>query len=107
MQDKHYRELVEHWLEKEPLLLKVLCGTGHEIVENTTMFCAIRSGAGRIEINPSLTNRYQFNKYEEVVKAEMLRLLLKHPLHHSLSWTACPLQQPDRLHPPLSLSALS
>lgn len=79
MQDKHYRELVEHWLEKEPLLLKVLCGTGHEIVENTTMFCAIRSGAGRIEINPSLTNRYQFNKYEEVVKAEMLRLLLKHP----------------------------
>ena len=79
MQDKHYRELVEHWLEKEPLLLKVLCGTGHKIVENTTMFCAIRSGAGRIEINPSLTNRYQFNKYEEVVKAEMLRLLLKHP----------------------------
>lgn len=84
MAGRHYNQLIRKWIEQEPVFLRALCSSGHEIVENTRMSCEIRTGKRRIEINTPLMDALPFEEYEEVMKLEMLRILLKHPYQRRL-----------------------
>mgnify|MGYP003297220379 CR=1 FL=1 len=61
----------------EPALLKVLMS--HNLTTNSEMKCALRSGERRIEYNPELCRELPDNVFEEMMKAECIRILLKHP----------------------------
>lgn len=71
------RHIIETWFLKEPALFQVLCT--HEIVPNTQMACAIRSGRLRVEYNPLFTDQMSDIGLEDALKTEAIRILLKHP----------------------------
>jgi predicted metal-dependent peptidase len=51
----------------------------HELVQNTQMSCPLRSGRKRLEYNPDIVREMSDNALEEALRAEAVRLLLKHP----------------------------
>ena len=69
--------IIERWFILEPTMFAVMCT--HGLVENTHMDCPIRSGKQRIEYNPSIVNGLPRQQLEEILKAEAIRILLKHP----------------------------
>lgn len=70
-------KLTMDWFLMEPALLKVLMS--HTLTANDEMHCAIRSGERKIEYNPRLCKELSDNAFEETIKAECIRILLKHP----------------------------
>ena len=76
MQER-YTHIMERWFITEPPLFQVLCI--HELVANTQMSCPIRSGRKRIEYNPDIVREMSDEALEEALRAEAVRLLLKHP----------------------------
>ena len=69
--------LTMDWFLMEPALLKVLMS--HSVTENTDMQCPVRSGRRRIEYNPVLCDEMSDKLFEETLKTECIRILLKHP----------------------------
>lgn len=69
--------LTMDWFLMEPALLKILMS--HEVTANTNMACSIRSGKRRIEYNPILCLEMTDSAFEEMMKTECIRILLKHP----------------------------
>ena len=65
------------WFLMEPALLKVLMS--HNLTANKEMLCAVRSGNRRIEYNPEICKEMSDNAFEEAMKIECIRILLKHP----------------------------
>ena len=61
----------------EPPLFQVLCV--HELVANTQMKCPLRSGRRKLEYNPEIVVEMSDEALEEALRAEAVRLLLKHP----------------------------
>ena len=61
----------------EPPLFQVLCI--HELVANTQMKCPLRSGRKKLEYNPEIVVEMSDAALEEALRAEAVRLLLKHP----------------------------
>ena len=61
----------------EPPLFQVLCV--HELVANTQMKCPLRSGRRKLEYNPEIVVEMSDDALEEALRAEAVRLLLKHP----------------------------
>ena len=61
----------------EPPLFQVLCV--HELVANTHMKCPLRSGRRKLEYNPEIVVEMSDEALEEALRAEAVRLLLKHP----------------------------
>ena len=61
----------------EPPLFQVLCI--HELVPNTQMKCPLRSGRKKLEYNPDIVVEMSDDALEEALRAEAVRLLLKHP----------------------------
>ena len=61
----------------EPPLFAVLCI--HELAPNAQMSCPLRSGRKRLEYNPDIVNEMSDEALEEALRAEAVRLLLKHP----------------------------
>lgn len=76
MKDRIER-MYERWFIMEPPLFQVLCL--HELCEETQMKCALRCGRRRLEFNPALVASMTDAQLEEAVKAEAIRMLLKHP----------------------------
>lgn len=76
MQER-YTHILEHWFITEPAMFQVLCL--HELVSNTQMACPLRSGRRRIEYNPDIVSEMSDSALEEALRAEAVRLLLKHP----------------------------
>lgn len=76
MQER-YSRILEQWFIMEPPLFQVLCI--HELVPNTRMKCALRSGRKKLEYNPELIVEMSDEALEEALRAEAVRLLLKHP----------------------------
>ena len=76
MQDR-YTHILEHWFITEPPLFSVLCL--HELVQNTQMSCPLRSGKKKLEYNPAIVREMSDEALEEALRAEAVRLLLKHP----------------------------
>ena len=68
---------VEQWFLTEPLLFTVYCS--HRLTINPNMLCALRSGQGRIEYNPSLVEQLSNTQLKAMLTVEMVRILLKHP----------------------------
>lgn len=76
MQER-YTHILERWFITEPPLFAILCM--HELVQNTQMSCPLRSGRKRLEYNPDIVREMSDNALEEALRAEAVRLLLKHP----------------------------
>lgn len=76
MQER-YSRILEQWFIMEPPLFQVLCI--HELVPNTHMKCPVRSGRKKLEYNPEIVLEMSDAALEEALRAEAVRLLLKHP----------------------------
>ena len=76
MQER-YSHILEQWFIMEPPLFQVLCV--HELVANTQMKCPLRSGRRKLEYNPEIVVEMSDEALEEALRAEAVRLLLKHP----------------------------
>ena len=76
MQER-YSRILEQWFIMEPPLFQVLCI--HELVANTQMKCPLRSGRKKLEYNPEIVVEMSDDALEEALRAEAVRLLLKHP----------------------------
>jgi predicted metal-dependent peptidase len=76
MQER-YTHILERWFITEPPLFQVLCI--HELVQNTHMCCPLRSGRKKLEYNPEIVREMSNDALEEALRAEAVRLLLKHP----------------------------
>ena len=71
------KKIYDSWFLTEPALHGVLCG--HELAENPRMPLAVRCGRGRIEYNPAMVNALDDKELDEVFRAEVIRIMLKHP----------------------------
>ena len=76
MQER-YTHILERWFITEPPLFQVLCI--HELVQNTQMTCPLRSGRKKLEYHPDIVREMSDDALEEALRAEAVRLLLKHP----------------------------
>ena len=76
MQER-YSNILEQWFIMEPPLFQVLCV--HELVANTQMKCPLRSGRRKLEYNPEIVVEMSDEALEEALRAEAVRILLKHP----------------------------
>ena len=76
MQER-YTHILERWFITEPPLFSVLCL--HELGQNAQMSCPLRSGRKKLEYNPDIVREMSDDGLEEALRAEAVRLLLKHP----------------------------
>lgn len=74
---KRYSHILEQWFIMEPPLFQVLCV--HELAANTQMKCPLRSGRKKLEYNPEIVVEMSDETLEEALRAEAVRILLKHP----------------------------
>lgn len=72
-----FKQLAEMWFLREPAFFAVYCI--NDLTENPYMNCAIRCGQGRIEYNADYIKTLTDNQLDELMKAEMIRVFLKHP----------------------------
>ena len=68
---------VEQWFLTEPLFFAVYCT--HKLTMNANMQCALRSGKGRIEYNPTIVDQTADSVLKDMLKVEIVRILLGHP----------------------------
>ena len=71
------KHLSQDWFLTEPLLFAVLCT--HAIKRNDNMGCDMRCGKGLIEYNPERLEHFDDNQLALRLKAEVVRIILKHP----------------------------
>lgn len=71
------KKVAESWLWNEHLLYDVF--HTHSLVANKVMGCSFRTGQGRIEYNAKFTSRYDDKQLAELLKIEVMRIILKHP----------------------------
>ena len=71
--------IVEQWYLTEPALFRIFCI--QQLEPNTEMRCPVRCGGGRVQYNPAMITgcRISNAELEEMLRIEMIRLLLKHP----------------------------
>ena len=74
---ERYSHILEQWFIMEPPLFQVLCI--HELVPDTQMKCPLRSGRKKLEYNPEIVVEMSDEALEEALRAEAVRLLMKHP----------------------------
>ena len=67
----------EQWFLTEPLFFTVYCT--HKLTMNPNMQCAMRTGKGRIEYNPTLVDQTSDSGLKDQLKVEIVRILLQHP----------------------------
>lgn len=70
-------KILEKWFIIEPPLFQVLCI--HEMRSNTRMMCPLRCGQKVVEYNPDIVSQMSDEALEEALRAEALRIILKHP----------------------------
>lgn len=67
----------EQWFLTEPLFFAVYCT--HKLTMNANMQCALRSGKGRMEYNPTIVDQTADSVLKDMLKVEIVRILLGHP----------------------------
>lgn len=77
-------EITRKWFFTEPALFNIY--TSHELVANSAIDCAVRSGAGRVEYNPERVNLMSDPEFAEAMTVEMIRLALRHPYERQPSF---------------------
>lgn len=75
--DERILKIVERWYLTEPALFQIYCT--HNLEQNTTISVPFRCGKGKIEYNPNLICDLSYDILESYLKAEIIRILLKHP----------------------------
>lgn len=75
--DKRIEQIIQKWYIEEPALFQIY-GT-HNLEANERMACVMRCGKGKIEYNPRLIKKVDDRCLELYLKAEIIRILLKHP----------------------------
>ncbi len=70
-------EVLKKWFFSEPALHTIMCT--HERVPNRDIPVPVRTGKGRVEYNPELIASESSQSLEQLMRAEMIRILLKHP----------------------------
>lgn len=73
----YYDLISENWFLQEPAFFAILCT--QKLQENARMECAVRCGQGCIEYNPLIIEHKNYREVEQLMRIEMIRLLLKHP----------------------------
>ena len=71
------QQVAEQWFLTEPVFFAVYCS--HRLAMNANMQCPLRTGKGRVEYNPTVIDVLQDNQLNELLKVEMIRILLQHP----------------------------
>jgi predicted metal-dependent peptidase len=71
------QKIVEHWYITEPAFFQIY--VTHNLEENTKMSCPFRCGKGSIQYNPDIIKDLSIDNAASYLKAEILRILLKHP----------------------------
>ena len=71
------KTISQDWFLTEPLLFAVLCT--HAMKRNDNMGCDMRCGKGLIEYNPERLEHFDDNQLALRLKAELVRIILKHP----------------------------
>lgn len=85
-----FANIAERWFLTEPALFQTYCS--YQMVANSSIACLMRTGRGRIEYNPNLIASLPDTTVGEALRAEVLRILLKHPYERkpfNCSDTAC------------------
>ena len=67
----------EQWFLTEPMFFAVYCS--HRLTMNANILCPLRTGKGRIEYNPTVIDAILDNQLKDLLKVEMIRILLQHP----------------------------
>lgn len=75
--DERIQRTLKRWYIQENALFQVMCT--HDIVENKNMHCSMRSGRARLEVNPYYLAQLSDVQLESSLRAEAIRILLKHP----------------------------
>ena len=68
---------VEQWFLTEPMLFAVF--HTHRLLMNANIQCALRTGQGRLEYNPTFIDTLKEYQLRDLMKVEMIRILLQHP----------------------------
>jgi predicted metal-dependent peptidase len=71
------KTISQDWFLTEPLIFAVLCT--HALKRNDNMGCDMRCGKGLIEYNPDKLEHFDDNQLALRLKAEVVRIILKHP----------------------------
>ena len=71
------KTISQDWFLTEPLIFAVLCT--HALKRNDNMGCDMRCGKGLIEYNPDRLEHFDDNQLALRLKAEVVRIILKHP----------------------------
>ena len=71
------KAISQDWFLTEPLIFAVLCT--HALKRNDNMGCDMRCGKGLIEYNPDKLEHFDDNQLALRLKAEVVRIILKHP----------------------------
>lgn len=74
---RRIEKVLERWFILEPPLFQVLCL--HELVAEPSLKCPFRSGRRRLEFSPEIIRKMDDATFEEALKLEAIRILLKHP----------------------------
>ena len=75
--DNRIQHIIERWYLSEPALFQIF-GT-HNLEKNDKISCPFRCGKGVIEYSPKLIDGLNHEALELYLKAEIIRILLKHP----------------------------
>ncbi len=70
-------KILEQWSLREPALISVYYT--HQLEVNNSMKCTMRVGKRKIEYNPARVNLLSDPALEEMLKATVLRICLRHP----------------------------
>ena len=75
--EERIKKILQRWFIQESAMFQVLCT--HELVENRSMMCPVRSGKRRVEYNPDFLKEMSDVALDEALQTEACRILLKHP----------------------------
>ena len=75
--EERYTKIMEKWFLVDPVLFQVLCT--HKLTINGHISCPLRSGRKMLEYNPDIVREMSDKALEEAMRAEAVRILLKHP----------------------------
>lgn len=71
------QEITDSWFLREAALFSIFCT--QELRSNPDIQISVRTGRGRIEYNEEMLAQFTTVELEELLRVEMIRLLLKHP----------------------------
>ena len=75
--DDRFDRIIRKWYIEEPALFQIY--TTHNLEENDRISCVMRCGGGKIEYNPDLAATLDEGTLETYLRAEVIRIMLKHP----------------------------